>query len=219
MKRYVAEMIGTMTLVLFGCGAAAIAGADITFLGISIAFGLSIVAMAYAIGPISGCHINPAVTIGVLVAGRMKAKEAGMYIVFQIIGAFIGTIILALIMNGTSSGLGINFVQDGYTVANAAIFEVVFTFIFLIVILGVTSKGADNAFAGLAIGLTLTAIHLVGIPVDGTSVNPARSIAPALVTMDAVAMSQLWIFIIMPIIGGALAGLLYRFNVLTIDAE
>ncbi len=219
MKRYVAEMIGTMTLVLFGCGAAAIAGADITFLGISIAFGLSIVAMAYAIGPISGCHINPAVTIGVLVAGRMKAKEAGMYIVFQIIGAFIGTIILALIMNGTSSGLGINFVQDGYTVANAAIFEVVFTFIFLIVILGVTSKGADNAFAGLAIGLTLTAIHLVGIPVDGTSVNPARSIAPALVTMDAVAMSQLWIFIIMPVIGGALAGLLYRFNVLTIDAE
>ncbi len=219
MKRYVAEMIGTMTLVLFGCGAAAIAGADITFLGISIAFGLSIVAMAYAIGPISGCHINPAVTIGVLVAGRMKAKEAGMYIVFQIIGAFIGTIILALIMNGTSSGLGINIVQDGYTVANAAIFEVVFTFIFLIVILGVTSKGADNAFAGLAIGLTLTAIHLVGIPVDGTSVNPARSIAPALVTMDAVAMSQLWIFIIMPVIGGALAGLLYRFNVLTIDAE
>lgn len=219
MKKYVAEMIGTMTLVLFGCGAAAIAGNDITFLGISIAFGLSIVAMAYAIGPISGCHINPAVTIGVLVAGRMKAKEAGMYIVFQIIGAFIGTIILALIMNGTSSGLGINFVQDGYTVANAAIFEVVFTFIFLIVILGVTSKGADNAFAGLAIGLTLTAIHLVGIPVDGTSVNPARSIAPALVTMDAVAMSQLWIFIIMPVIGGALAGLLYRFNVLTIDAE
>ncbi len=219
MKKYVAEMIGTMTLVLFGCGAAAIAGNDITFLGISIAFGLSIVAMAYAIGPISGCHINPAVTIGVLVAGRMKAKEAGMYIVFQIIGAFIGTIILALIMNGTSSGLGINFVQDGYTVANAAIFEVVFTFIFLIVILGVTSKGADNAFAGLAIGLTLTAIHLVGIPVDGTSVNPARSIAPALVTMDAVAMSQLWIFIIMPVIGGALAGLLYRFNILTIDAE
>ncbi len=217
MKKYFAELIGTMTLVLFGCGAAAIAGDEITFLGISIAFGLSIIAMAYGIGPISGCHINPAVTIGAFIAGRIDAKDTGFYILFQVIGAFVGTIILALIMGGTDSGLGINFVQDGYSILQASIFEVVFTFIFLVVILGVTSKGADNAFAGLAIGFTLIAIHLVGIPIDGTSVNPARSIAPALVTMDSLAVTQLWIFIIMPIIGGALAGLLYRFNILSND--
>ncbi len=217
MNKYLAELLGTMTLVLFGCGAAAIAGDEIGFLGIAIAFGLSIVAMAYAIGPVSGCHINPAVTIGVLLAGRMEKKDAGMYIIFQIIGAFIGTIILMLIMGGTDSGLGINVVQDGYTVLNAAIFELVFTFIFVIVILGVTNKGADNQFAGLAIGLTLIAIHLVGIPVDGTSVNPARSIAPALVTMDAGALTNLWIFIVFPIIGAALAGLVFKSKVFDVE--
>lgn len=210
MKKYLAEMIGTMTLVLFGCGSAAIAGDEIGFLGISIAFGLSIVAMAYAIGPVSGCHINPAVTIGALIAGRIEKKDAGMYIVFQIIGAFIGTVILVMILGGTDSGLGINFVQDGFSVFGAAIFELVFTFVFLIVILGVTQDGADNQFAGISIGLTLTAIHLVGIPVDGTSVNPARSIAPALVTMDPAALSNLWIFIVMPIIGAVLAGLVFK---------
>ncbi len=217
MKKYIAEMIGTMTLVLFGCGAAAIAGNDIGNLGIALAFGISVVAMAYAVGPISGCHLNPAVTMGVLVAGRMEKKDAGMYIVFQVIGAFIGTIILALIMGGTDSGLGINMVQDGYNVLNAAIFEVVFTFIFLFVILGVTQDGAENAFAGLVIGLTLTAIILVGIPVDGTSVNPARSIAPAIVTFDPSALADLWIFIVMPIIGGSLAGLLYKSNFLSLE--
>lgn len=217
MKKYIAEMIGTMTLVLFGCGAAAIAGNDIGNLGIALAFGISVVAMAYAVGPISGCHLNPAVTMGVLVAGRMEKKDAGMYIVFQVIGAFIGTIILALIMGGTDSGLGINMVQDGYNALNAAIFEVVFTFIFLFVILGVTQDGAENAFAGLVIGLTLTAIHLVGIPVDGTSVNPARSIAPAIVTFDPSALADLWIFIVMPIIGGALAGFLYKSNILSLE--
>lgn len=217
MKKYIAEMVGTMTLVLFGCGAAAIAGNDIGNLGIALAFGISVVAMAYAVGPISGCHLNPAVTMGVLVAGRMEKKDAGMYIVFQVIGAFIGTIILALIMGGTDSGLGINMVQDGYNVLNAAIFEVVFTFIFLFVILGVTQDGAENAFAGLVIGLTLTAIILVGIPVDGTSVNPARSIAPAIVTFDPSALADLWIFIVMPIIGGALAGFLYKSNILSLE--
>ncbi len=217
MKKYLAELIGTMNLVLFGCGAAVIAGPEISNLGIAIAFGLSIVAMAYAIGPISGCHINPAVTISVYVAGRIEKREAIFYVISQIIGAFIGTFILVAITGGTDSGLGINVVQEGYNVFNASIFEIVFTFIFLIVILGVTTKGADNSFAGIAIGLTLIAIHLVGIPVDGTSVNPARSIAPALVTMDAIALSQLWIFIIMPIIGGILAGLIYRFKILSID--
>ncbi len=217
MKKYIAEMIGTMTLVLFGCGAAAIAGDEVGFLGIAIAFGLTLVAMAYTIGPISGCHINPAVTMGVFIAGRMEKKDAGMYMLFQVIGAFIGTIILALIMGGTDSGLGINMVQDGYTVLNAAIFELVFTFIFLVVILGVTQDGAETAFAGLVIGLTLTAILLVGIPVDGTSVNPARSIAPAIVTFDPSALADLWIFIVMPLIGGALAGVLYKSNILTIE--
>ncbi len=217
MNKYLAELLGTMTLVLFGCGAAAIAGDEIGFLGISIAFGLSIVAMAYAIGPVSGCHINPAVTVGVLLAGRMEKKDAGMYILFQIIGAFIGTIILMLIMGGTDSGLGINVVQDGYTVLNAAIFELVFTFIFVTVILGVTNKGAENQFAGLAIGLTLIAIHLVGIPVDGTSVNPARSIAPALVTFDAGALANLWIFIVFPTIGAALAGLVFKSKIFDVE--
>lgn len=217
MKKYLAEMIGTMTLVLFGCGAAAIAGDQIGTAGIALAFGLSIVAMAYAIGPVSGCHINPAVTIGVLVAGRMDKKDAVGYIVFQIIGAFIGTAILAIILGGTSSGLGINAIGAGFTPMAAVVFELVFTFIFLVVILGVTQEGADNAFAGLAIGLTLTAIHLVGIPVDGTSVNPARSLAPALVTMDPNALSALWIVLIIPCIGGALAGLLFRFNILSMD--
>ncbi len=217
MKKYIAELIGTMTLVLFGCGAVAIAGDEIGFMGIAFAFGLSIVAMAYAIGPISGCHINPAVTIGALVAGRIEKKDAGMYIIFQIIGALIGVTILMLILGGTDTGLGINVVQDGYSVLNAAIFELVFTFIFLVVILGVTNKGAENQFAGLAIGLTLVGIHLVGIPVDGTSVNPARSIAPALITFDAQALANLWIFIVMPVIGATLAGLLFKSKIFDIE--
>ena len=175
MKKYVAEMIGTMVLVLMGCGSAVIAGAEIGFLGIAFAFGLSVVAMAYAIGGISGCHINPAITLGVFLTGRMSGKDAGMYMLFQVIGAFIGSAILYVI----SSGMGANMYGEGNMVP-AFVVELVFTFIFILVVLGSTSANAPAGFAGLAIGLSLVLIHIVCIPVTGTSVNPARSIAPAI---------------------------------------
>lgn len=211
MKKYIAEMIGTMILVLFGCGSVVFAGEQIGNVGIALAFGISIIAVAYGIGMISGAHLNPAVSIGAFIAKRIDAKDLGMYIVFQVIGAIIGSLILMIMAGGTESGLGINMIGDGHTVIQGALFELIFTFIFVIVILGVTSKHGENKFAGLAIGMTLTAIHLVGIPITGTSVNPARSIAPALVTMDTTALGQLWIFIIMPILGASLAGIVMNY--------
>ena len=210
MKKYVAEMIGTMVLVLMGCGSAVIAGAEIGFLGIAFAFGLSVVAMAYAIGGISGCHINPAITLGVFLTGRMSGKDAGMYMLFQVIGAFIGSTILYVISSGMGlEGMGANMYGEGNMVP-AFVAELVFTFIFLLVFLGSTSANAPAGFAGLAIGLSLVLIHIVCIPVTGTSVNPARSIAPAIFE-GGNALSQLWLFIIAPFLGAILAAGVWKY--------
>ena len=206
MKKYLAEMIGTMVLVLMGCGTAVSLSCGVdaaSVVGTSLAFGLSVVAMAYTIGGISGCHINPAITLGVWMSGRMSAKDAAMYMIFQVIGAFIGAGILMAL--ASDSGLGANAVQDGICVGGAVAAEVVFTFIFVLVVLGTTDaeKGAGN-LAGLAIGLTLVLVHLVCIHYTGTSVNPARSIAPA-VLAGGKALTDLWIFIIAPFAGAAIA--------------
>jgi aquaporin Z len=227
MKKSIAEFIGTFTLVLFGCGAAVIAGAEIGFMGISFAFGLALIGMAYGIGPISGCHINPAVTLGAVAAGRMTMGDAIPYIIAQIAGAIAGALVLMMIVTGKGggydvamSGLGQNGWGAGYNgeyaMGAAFIFEVVATFLFVVVILGATGSGAPAAMAGLAIGLTLVVIHLVGITVTGVSVNPARSIGPALFVGGA-ALSQLWLFILAPIIGGIGAGLLFRSGALNND--
>jgi len=227
MHKALSEFIGTFTLVLFGCGAAVVAGPAIAdantvgVLGIAFAFGLAIVAMAYGIGPISGCHVNPAVSLGVLIAGRMSVSDFVSYVIAQVLGAIAGALVLYIIMTGKAAGwdgaMGANGWGPGYmgdyNVASAFIFEVVATFIFLVVILGVTQKLVQHHFAGLAIGLTLTMIHIVGINITGTSVNPARSLGPALFAGGA-ALSQLWLFILAPLIGAALAGLVYRAGVL-----
>lgn len=219
-KKYVAELIGTMVLVLMGCGSAVIAGSAIGFSGIAFAFGLSVVAMVYAIGAISGCHINPAISIAMLVAGKLSVKDTAFYVVFQCVGAIIGAGILYAIAMGGPTFNAANLGQNGYGVASPAgynlasalIAEIVLTFIFLLVIFGSTSERAPKGFAGLAIGLTLVLIHLVAIPIDGTSVNPARSLGPAIFAgfVDTTALSQLWLFIVAPIIGGILAALVWK---------
>lgn len=208
-------MIGTMVLVLMGCGSAVFAGsvagtvgAGVGTLGVALAFGLAVIAMAYAIGGISGCHINPAITFGMFLSGRMKGKDAVMYMIFQVIGAIIGSAILyALVSTGTHEGptsTGSNSFKDGMML-QAFVAEAVFTFIFVLVVLGATDekKGAGN-LAGLAIGLTLVLIHIVCIPITGTSVNPARSIGPAIFE-GGVALKQLWMFIVAPMAGAALS--------------
>ncbi len=219
MKKFVAELVGTATLVLFGCGAAVLGGAQIGQAGIAAAFGLAIVAMAYGIGPISGCHVNPAVSFGAFVSGRMSAGEMIQYWIAQFIGAVAGAGILYLIATGGGDGagsMGTNGWGPGYlgeyTMQSAFIFEVVATFLFVVVILGATQKAAPAAMAGLAIGLTLWAIHLVGIQVTGVSVNPARSFGPALFHMPA--MSQMWLFIVAPLIGAGLAGMVFKMGLL-----
>ena len=179
-----------------------------------MAFGLSVVAMAYTIGGISGCHINPAITLGVFLSGRMSAKDCGMYMIFQVIGAIIGSAILYVLTSssdGSIVGTGANDLQTGVTVMGGLIAEIVFTFVFVLVVLGATSKtnGATNNFAGLAIGLALVLVHLVCIRYTGTSVNPARSFGPALFQGGS-AMVNLWIFIVGPFIGGALASVVWR---------
>lgn len=221
MKKYIAEMLGTMVLVLMGCGGAVFAGsvsgtvgAGVGTIGVALAFGLSVVAMAYTIGRISGCHINPAITLGVFLSGRMNKKDAGMYMLFQIIGAVIGSLILyLLVFSGTHGGpteTGANSFADGMML-QAFIAEAVFTFIFVLVVLGSTDEkeGAGN-FAGLAIGLTLVLVHIVCIPITGTSVNPVRSIGPALFE-GGKALSQLWLFIIAPFVGAALSAAVWKF--------
>ena len=227
MKKYLAELIGTFSLVLFGCGSAVIAGMSSTgpsgvgLLGISIAFGFAVVAMAYAIGGISGCHVNPAVTIGVLVAGKMEMKEAIGYIISQCIGAILGAAVLYLIVSGRpgyqmgewalgSNGWGEGYL-GGYNTLSAFVIEAVMTFLFLFVILAVTSKFGNGTMAGLAIGVTLMLIHLVAIPVTGTSVNPARSLGPALFA-GGKALAQLWLFFVAPVIGAVLAAVVWKFG-------
>jgi aquaporin Z len=209
MKKYMVEAFGTAVLVLMGCGSAVLAGTQVGYLGISFAFGLSVVAMAYAIGHISGCHINPAVTVGACVAGRMKWSEGIWYIVAQCIGAVLGAAVLAYISTGMVTGassLGQNVVASGFSVGQAFVAEFVATLIFVRVVLGATSSSAPAGFAGLAIGLTLVLIHIVFIPVTGTSVNPARSFGPALL-VGGEAMSQLWLFWVAPLLGAIAAGL------------
>ena len=218
MKKYLAEMFGTMVLVLMGCGVAVSLGCDPVanipaVVGTALAFGLAVVAMAYTIGGISGCHINPAITLGVLLSGRMEAKDAVMYMVFQVIGAFIGSALLfALTANVDGlTGTGANDLQQGVSVIGGLLAEVVFTFVFVLVVLGATAKvnGATNNLAGLAIGLALVLVHLVCIRYTGTSVNPARSIAPA-IFQGGTALANVWIFIVGPFVGGALAALVWK---------
>ena len=229
MNKSIAEFIGTFTLVLFGCGAAVIAGEQIGVLGISFAFGLALIAMAYGIGPVSGCHINPAVSFGALLAGRMTFAEFIQYVIAQCLGAIAGAFVLYLIVSGklaghdlATAGLGQNGWGKGYLgeygLMSAFIFEVVATFLFLVAILGATGKGAPAAMAGLAIGLTLVVIHIVGIQITGVSVNPARSLGPALFA-GTQALSQLWLFIVAPMIGAGLAGILFASGVLDSPAD
>jgi aquaporin Z len=221
-KRLGAEFLGTFWLVLGGCGSAVIAAAfpdvGIGLVGVSLAFGLTVLTMAYAIGHISGCHLNPAVSAGLVVAGRFKASELAPYVVAQVAGAIAAAFLLRYIASGApgfdlAGGLASNGFGDHspghYTLQSALVIEVVMTFFFLLIILGATDKRAPAGFAPIAIGLGLTLIHLISIPVTNTSVNPARSTGPALVVGDW-ALSQLWVFWVAPVVGAVLAGLVYR---------
>ncbi len=217
MKKYLAEMFGTMVLVLMGCGSAIFnggCGTPAQVLMVAVAFGLAVVAMAYTIGGISGCHINPAITLGCMCSGRISTKDGLMYMLFQVIGALIGSTILWLLTSNIdmayATTTGSNACAEGVSIAGGFIAEVVFTFVFVLVVLGTTDskKGAGN-FAGLAIGLSLVLVHIVCIPITGTSVNPARSIAPALFD-GGVALSQLWIFIVAPFVGAILSSIVWK---------
>ena len=222
-KKLTAEFIGTFWLVLGGCGSAVLAATfpdtGIGFLGVAFAFGLTVLTMAFAIGHISGCHLNPAVSIGLWAGGRFNASELLPYIIIQVAGAIAGAGVLYLIASGKagfelSSGLASNGYGEhspgGYSLASCLLAEVVMTFMFLMIILGATDKRAPQGFAPIAIGLGLTLIHLISIPVTNTSVNPARSTGPALFVGDW-ATAQLWMFWVAPIIGAVIAGFVYRF--------
>jgi aquaporin Z len=221
MKKLVAEFIGTFWLVLGGCGSAVLAAGfpnvGIGFAGVSLAFGLTVVTGAYAFGHISGAHFNPAVSIGLWAGGRFNAKDLFPYIAAQVLGGLLAAGILYVIATGNGSAIG-NFAANGYgahspggyNLVSALVTEIVMTFMFLIVILGATDKKAPAGLAGLAIGLALTLIHLISIPVTNTSVNPARSISQA-VFVGGWAVEQLWLFILAPIVGAALAGLVYKY--------
>ena len=219
-EKYVAELVGTFVLVFMGCGSAVLAGGYIGFVGISFAFGLSVVAMAYAIGGVSGCHINPAISISMLAAGKMKLKDTLIYVLMQCTGAIVAAAVLygvavgkpgySLAVNGLGQN-GYDAASPGsYSMASGFIAEVILTFIFLLVVHGSTSEKAPKGFAGIAIGLSLVLIHLVGIPITGTSVNPARSLGPAII-VGGTALSQLWLFWVAPIIGGLLAAVVWKY--------
>jgi aquaporin Z len=230
-NRVVAEFVGTFWLVLGGCGSAVLAATfpnvGIGFLGVALAFGLTVLTMAYAIGHISGCHLNPAVTCGLVVGGRFKSSDAGPYVIAQVLGAFAGAGVLYLIASGSpefslatateqlhakgvfaSNGYGTHS-PGGYSLGAGFVCEVVMTFMFLMIILGSTDERAPKGFAPIAIGLGLTLIHLISIPVTNTSVNPARSTGPALI-VGGWALAQLWLFWVAPLIGAGLAGVAYR---------
>lgn len=217
MKAYLAEVFGTFCLVFIGCGAVVTGGFGELIpsggaLPIGLAFGIAVVAMAYAVGPVSGAHLNPAVTLGAYLAGRLPSKDVMPYMAAQLIGGVIGALVLWLVASGSPDGAPANLAANGwsdYSAAAAFLIELVGTFIFVMVILGVTSEKHVTVMAGLVIGLTLVAIHLFSLRVTGTSVNPVRSIASAVFSGGA-AMAQLWLFIVAPLIGGALAGLLYK---------
>lgn len=224
MKKYAAEFIGTFTLVLFGCGTAVVAGAQVGVVGIAFAFGLALIGMAYGIGPISGCHINPAVSLGAFVSGRLKFNDLLGYVAAQFLGGIAGAFVLLVMVSGRLKGYDVNvsgLAQNGWGVGylgeyrglSAALFEFVATFIFIIVILGSTSEKAPSQFAGLAIGLTLVVIHIFGINITGVSVNPARSFGPALF-VGRQAIQQVWMFIAVPCAAGIFAGLLFKTKIL-----
>ncbi len=219
MKKYAAELVGTFVLVFGGVGSAVLAGSHIGFEGVSLAFGLSLLAMVYTIGPISGCHINPAVTLGVLLAKKIGARDAIAYMIAQVIGALIGAAVILFIAQGAASGYDVATAGLGangygahspgqYSLAACFVAEVVLTMFLVLTVLGSTDIKAPVGFAGVAIGLVLTLIHLVGIPITNTSVNPARSIGPA-VFVGGWALQQLWLFIVAPFLGAALAAVVY----------
>ena len=219
MKKYVCEFIGTAVLVLFGCGSAAIAGEALGTLGIALAFGLSIVAMAYVIGNISGCHINPAVSLAMLINKKMTVKDFICYVIAQVLGAVLGIAILYCIMTCSgldiaTQGLGANGFNEASSVnlnmVGAILVEIVLTFVFIYTILGVTSDENKSSVAGIVIGLTLTFVHIMGIPLTGTSVNPARSLAPA-IFLGGEALKQVWVFIVAPFVGSTIAAVVFKF--------
>ena len=228
MKKYVAEFIGTFVLTFVACGAAAISGGILGvlgILGIAFAFGLSIVAMAYSIGNISGCHINPEVSLAMLISKRMNGKDFVGYVVAQLLGGIAAAGLLKLVgsmCNPVITGLGTNGYGEasflGISMTGAILVEIVLTCIFLLAILGVTSKAEFSNVAGLVIGLTLTFVHIIGIPLTGTSVNPARSLGPALFT-GGLALEQVWVFIVGPLVGAAIAALIWMFISSNKDAE
>lgn len=218
MKKYVCEFIGTAVLVLFGCGSAAIAGGALGTLGIALAFGLSIVAMAYVIGNISGCHINPAVSLAMLINKKISVKDFIFYVISQVVGAILGIGLLYIIMKCSNldiakQGLGANGFGEassvGLNVIGAILVEIILTFVFIYTILGVTSDENKSSVAGIVIGLTLAFVHIMGIPLTGTSVNPARSLAPA-IFLGGTALKQVWVFIVAPFIGSALASITFK---------
>lgn len=216
MKKYLCEFVGTAVLVLFGCGSAAIAGTTLGTLGIAIAFGLSIVAMSYVIGDISGCHINPAVSFAMLINKKMDVKDFVFYVIAQFLGAIVGITILYVIK--VCAGLDVTALgQNGFgeissigiSMVGAIITETILTFVFVLTILGVTSNKKMTSISGLVIGLTLTFVHIMGIPLTGTSVNPARSLAPA-IFVGGIALKQVWVFVLSPLLGATLAAGFYR---------
>jgi len=218
-RKYAAEFLGTLALVFFGCGSAVIAGAYIGYLGIAFAFGMVLLVLVYAIGPISGCHVNPAVTLAMLLAKRISSKDALAYIGMQCIGAIVGAGLLFSIASGLpgyeiADGLGQNGFADaspaGYNLMACLIAEVFLTFFFIYAILEVTAKHAHRGFEGLAIGFALFLVHIVGIPITGTSVNPARSLGPALF-VQGTAIEQLWVFWAAPIAGALLAAIVWLY--------
>ena len=225
-RRFLAEAFGTAWLVLGGCGTAVLAGSQVGLLGVSLAFGLTVVTMAYALGPVSGCHLNPAVTIGLACAGRFPKQSVAGYVLAQVLGGLLGACLVLLIAQGRPPIEGVRAAYDpqvhglaangyeagspaGYGLAAALVTEVVMTAFFLLVILGATSKAASPGFAGLAIGLAFTLIHLISIPITNTSVNPARSTGPAIL-VQGLALEQLWLFWVAPIAGAVLGALLWR---------
>lgn len=219
MKKYLAELVGTYVLVFGGVGSAVLAGGKIGYLGVSLAFGFSLLAMAYAIGPISGCHINPAVTLGVLMSKKISSKDASFYVIAQVIGAILASVTILIVANGIPGGynaqvmgLGANgfgaHSPAGYSLAACFLAEVVLTAFLVLTVLGTTDIKAPVGFAGIPIGLVLVLIHLVGIPITNTSVNPARSIGPA-IFVQGWALQQLWLFIVAPLCGAAVASLFY----------
>ncbi len=211
LKKYVAEFIGTFVLVLFACGVAALTKCKVPeagYIATALAFGLVIVAMAYSIGNISGCHINPAVSIAMLVSGKMDLKDFAGYVAAQFLGAIAGAAVLMGIV-GEETGLGVNGLYKG-DAGISFLIEIILTFVFVIAILGVTSKTENSSVAGMVIGLVLVLVHLFGIPLTGTSVNPARSFGPALF-VGGEAMTNVWVFVLAPLVGGIIAAIVYKF--------